>query len=80
MEKKEVEISHPLTVAGVTLIPVVSTSLNYRHSKRGASFWGTKQPIGVILVSPSGKRALRVSGEEVPLNELVQEVPPDTLG
>ncbi len=75
MEKKEVEIGNPVVIAGVTLIPVVSTSLNYWRSNRGISFWGIKQPFRVVVVSPSGKRAFRISGEEVSLDELIQEIP-----
>jgi len=75
MEKKEVEISNPVTIAGVTLIPVIKTSLNYWHSNRGVSFFSIKQPLNVIVVSPSEKRAFRITGEEVSLDQLIQEVP-----
>lgn len=68
-------VGEPVTIQGVTLIPVASTSLNYWRSNRGISFWGIKQPFRVVVVSPSGKRAFRISGEEVSLDELIQEVP-----
>ena len=74
-KKKEVEISNPVTIAGVTLIPVIKTSLYYWHSNRGVSFFSIKQPLNVIVVSPSGKRAFRITGEEVSLDQLIQEVP-----
>lgn len=75
MEEKEVEISNPVTIGEVTLIPVVSASLNYWHGKRGLFFFGVKQPLNVLVVSPSGKKALGISGEEVSLDQLIQEVP-----
>jgi len=75
MEKKEVGIGNPVTIAGVTLIPVTKVSLNYWHSNKGISFFSVKRPVGVIVVSPSEKRAFRISGEEVSLDELIQEVP-----
>jgi len=75
MEKKEVEISNPVTIAGVTLIPVTKVSLNYWRSNRGVSFFSIKQPLNVIVVSPSGKKAFRITGEEVSLEQLIQEVP-----
>jgi len=75
MEKKEVEIDNPVTVAGVTLIPVVKVSSNYWRRNSSLSFFGVKQPIGVVVVSPSAKRAFRMTGEEVPLDQLIQEVP-----
>ena len=75
MEKKEVGIGNPVAIAGVTLIPVTKVSLNYWHSNSGILFFGVKRPVGVIVVSPSEKRAFRISGEEVSLDELIQEVP-----
>ena len=75
MEKEEVEIDKAVKVAGVTLIPVTKVSLNYWHSNSGISFFGVKQPVSVIVVSPSAKKAFRVTGEEVSLYQLIQEVP-----
>ena len=73
--KKEVEISPPVTVAGVTLIPIAEVSLNYWRGSGGISFFGVKQPFGVVVVSPTVKTAFRVTGEEVPLAQLIEEVP-----
>ncbi len=75
MEKKEVEIGNPVTVAGVTLIPVIKVSLNYWRSNGSISFFGVKQPINVVVVSSSARRAFRITGDEVPLDQLIQEVP-----
>jgi len=75
MEKKEVEIGNPVKVAGVTLIPVAEVSLNYWGGKGSNSFFGVKQPVNVVVVSPSVKRAFRITGEEVSLDQLIQEVP-----
>ena len=75
MDKKEVAINNPVTVAGVTLIPIVKISQYYWQGNRGISFMGVKQPVSVIVVSPSAKRAFRMTGEEVPLDQLIQEVP-----
>ena len=75
MEKQEIEIGNPVTVAGVTLIPVIKISLNYWRRNGNRSFFGAKQPIGVVVVSPSAKRALRISGEEVRLDQFIQEFP-----
>jgi uncharacterized spore protein YtfJ len=75
MEKEEVKIDNPVAVGGVTLIPVAKVSLNCRHISGGISFFGAKQPVSVVVVSPSAKRAFRITGEEVPLDQLIQEVP-----
>ena len=76
MEKgKVVTIDNPVAIAGLTLIPVVEVSLNYWQANGITSFFGVKQPVAVILVSPSSKRAFRITGEEVSIGQLVQEVP-----
>ena len=75
MEKKEVKIDNTVAVAGVKLIPLAEVSLNYQQGKGHTSFLGIKQPVAIILVSPSTQRAFRINGEEVPLEQLTQEFP-----
>ena len=75
MEKKEVVIGTPVTVGGVTLIPVAKVSLNCWRGKGALSLFGVKQPIDIVVVSPSAKRAFSITGEEVSLDQLIQEVP-----
>ena len=75
MEKKEVEIGKPIEISGIKLIPVIEVSLRYWYRKGGISFLGIKQPLSVVVISPSGKKVFKVSGEEVPLDELMKEAP-----
>jgi len=75
MEKEEITIEAPVAVAGATLIPIVKTSLNSWHRKGRLSFFGTKQPVSVVVVSPKARRAFRINGEEVSLDQLTKEVP-----
>lgn len=75
MEKKEITISNPVTVAGMTIIPISRVSMNAGHGKRGAAFYGSIQPASVIIITPSGKRAFRINGEEVTLDQLAPEFP-----
>ena len=75
MEKEEISIEAPFAVAGVTLVPIVKASLNSWHSKGRLSFFGIKQPISVVVISPQAKRAFRIDGEEVSLDQLTEEVP-----
>ena len=75
MEKEEIRIEAPIAVAGVTLVPIAKASLNYWHGKGRLSFFGTKQPVSVVIISPQAKRAFRISGEQVPLDQLVKEAP-----
>jgi len=75
MEKKEVVIENPVVVAGITLVPVTQFSLNYYYGKHRLSCFGMKQPVGVVVVSPSTKRVFRITGEEISLEELITEAP-----
>ena len=75
MEKKEVRIENSVAVAGVTVIPVTKVSLNYWRSNSSISFFGVKQLVSVVVVSPLAKKAFRITGEEVSLDQLIQEVP-----
>ena len=74
MENREVVVERPVVISGVTLIPVVKVSMNC-HSGNGISFFGFKQPISVVLALPLMKRAFRITGEEIALEQLIQEVP-----
>ncbi len=75
MENQEIRIDNSLTVAGITLVPVVQITLSYWHGDSGISYFGAKRPIGVVVVSPSAKKAFRITGEEVPLDQFIREVP-----
>jgi len=75
MEKKEVAIGDPVVVAGVTLIPIAEVSSHYWCGNSGISFFGIKQPVDVVVISSSAKRAFKIDGEEVSLDQLIQEVP-----
>jgi hypothetical protein len=49
--------------------------MNHWHGKRGIACSGSRQPVGIILVTPSAKRAFRLTGEEITLDQLAQEIP-----
>ena len=73
MEKKEVALDNPVAIAGLTIIPVVQVLLNSWHTKDITSFFALKQPIAIIVVSTLAKRAFRITGEEVSMEQLLQE-------
>jgi len=75
MERKEVVVEDPVAVPGLTLLPVVQVLRNYWQANNRLSFFAVKQPVAVITVSPSEKRAFRISGEEVAIDQLIKEVP-----
>ncbi len=75
MEKKRVIIGGPIAIAGMTLILVTRLSFSCQPSGGGIFFSGTKQPVKVVVASPSAKQAFKVGGGEIPLDKLLQEVP-----
>ena len=75
MEEKKIVINKPVSVTGLTLIPVTQVSLGLWSARAGKAFLAIKQPIAVVVVSSQKNRAFRMTGEEVLLEELVQEYP-----
>ena len=75
MKKKLTRTYHTLPVMNLTLIPIVETLLGYWQDRAGVSVFATKQPIGVVVVSSSGKRVITVTGEELSLEQFFQEYP-----
>jgi hypothetical protein len=75
MEKKEITAVNPVSVGEITIIPVSRIKVSSRKGKRGIAFSGSKQPDSVIIASPSGRRAFRITGEEVSLDQITEEFP-----
>jgi uncharacterized spore protein YtfJ len=74
MERK-IGTEDAVTISGVTLIPVTKLSLNCQRIGNSISCFGTKQPSSVVVVSQTTRRAFNITGEEVSLDQLVQETP-----
>ncbi|MBM3148879.1 MAG: hypothetical protein FJ008_01360 [Chloroflexi bacterium] len=75
MESKEITVGEPIIIAGITIIPVITTLARCYRLNGSLSVFGRKQPIYTVLVNKTAKRAFRITGEEVPLARLVEEVP-----
>jgi uncharacterized spore protein YtfJ len=75
MEKKAVAIGDPVSVSGLTLIPVIQVLLNSWRGQRGASYFASKRPTAVVIISQATKRAFRITGEEISIDQLQQESP-----
>ena len=74
-EKKKIAAGSPVKLAGLTLVPIISTHLQHWRYGKSFSVFGSKQATGVIIVTPATTKALKVSGEEVTLEELKEECP-----
>lgn len=76
MEKtEEITAEIPATIAGVTFIPIVKVTSRCWHRKKAVSFYGIKQPLGVIVISPLFKKGFDISGEEVGMEHFMQVAP-----
>ncbi|MBM3167117.1 MAG: hypothetical protein FJZ94_06695 [Chloroflexi bacterium] len=75
MESKEITVAEPIVIAGTIIIPVITTSARCYRLNGSLSVFGSKQPTYTVLVSETAKRAFRITGEEIPLEQLIQEIP-----
>ena len=73
--EKIVTIEGPFVIGGVTLIAVVRSSLTCKCSDKGIWLFGIKFPIALVLISDSSKQAYRTNGEEVSIEQLMEENP-----
>jgi hypothetical protein len=75
MEKKRVISGSPVAIAGITLVLVTKLSLSCRPKGNSIFFFGLKEPVSFVVLSPSTKKAFEITGKEIPLDQLIQEVP-----
>jgi hypothetical protein len=74
MEKSITGLEKPISVPGCTIIPVWKVSLRYSFSA-GITIFGTKKAVAAVVIGPASKRALGIDGEEIPLDQLMRDVP-----
>ena len=46
-----------------------------RDVNRGIVCLGSKNLVGIVVVSPKEKRAISINGEEVPVHQYMEQVP-----
>ena len=65
----------PVTIAGITFVPVEKT--NVRASTLQRSFWlsGLKEPVAVVICQPNNAEAFDMLGHKLPLDDLLGDVP-----
>lgn len=67
MEVEKLRADEPFTIGDVTIIPISKVTSYSRSWGKCVFFLGKKNPEAIIIVDPSGTKALSISGEEVPL-------------
>ncbi len=75
MEKEEISAGERITVGQVTLVPILRTAAHCRMGSRGIIGSGSREVLGVVVLSPAGHRALNVAGESVPVEDYIRLVP-----
>ena len=75
METEEIKVGQHITVGEITLLPIIRTSVSCRDVSGGIVCSGSKNLIGIVIVSPKEKRAINVNGEEVPVHQYMELVP-----
>ena len=74
MEKSVVSLDKPISIRGLTIVPVVKLSTHYSFAA-GIAVMSTRQAVAAVIISPSQKKAFRTTGEEISLEQLVAEFP-----
>lgn len=72
---EELVADPPVAIGDLILVPLAKVSYTKRISGRSAIFIASKAPEAIVIVAPWGKKAILISGEEVPLEEIQKEVP-----
>jgi hypothetical protein len=71
----ELRIGMPLVTGKLTVVPVETVRWGSHSADTGFSVFGAKEAVAVVLVTDRETRALDLSGAEVKLAELIQDVP-----
>ena len=74
MEIEEVSAGQPITVGETKLLPIVRTFISCQNINRGIVCFGSKNPVGIVVISPKWKGAINVAGEEVPIDYYREQV------
>lgn len=75
MEKEEISVGKRITIGELTLVPILRTSVVCLSGRRGITGFGTKEVTGIAVVSPTGNRAISISGEEMLIERYTKQVP-----
>ena len=75
MEKEELGAGTPIRIGEVTLVPILRTAVVCLSGRRGVTGFGTREVVGIVVISPTGNHAISISGEEVPLDDYASRVP-----
>jgi len=75
LETQEVRAGERITIGGITLLPIINTSVRCLNVERGIVCYGSKTLDGIVVVSEKWTGAMNVAGEEVPVERYAEQVP-----
>ena len=75
MEIEKVRAGQPITVGETRLFPIIRTFISCQDINRSMVCFGSKSPVGIVVISPKWKGAINVAGEEVSIDHYTEQVP-----
>ena len=71
----ELRAGDPITVAGITLIPIERVRIHCEKQPYAYWFNATKEAVAVVICEREGPRILDVEAHQRPIDALITEVP-----
>jgi len=72
---EEVKAGQPIRVGEITLVPIERTFVTCVGMGGGAVVRGSKGLAGIVVVSGKNRYAIDLTGEEVPVDRCLKQVP-----
>jgi len=66
-------VGQPVIINGITIIPLEEVYLYCDKREDGIWAYASKQPVGVVVISPQFKLAIDIQGEKLDLNTCIQD-------
>ena len=75
MKIEEVKAGQPIRVGEITLVPIECSFVSWVGMEGGAVVRGSKGLAGIVVVSGENMYAIDLTGEEVPMDRYLKQVP-----
>jgi len=70
---KENRVGQPSTIGEIIIIPLEEIYLYCDKREDGIWAYASKQPVGVVVISPQFKLAIDIQGETLDINTCIQD-------
>jgi hypothetical protein len=70
---KENRVGQPSTIGEIIIIPLEEVYLYCDKREDGIWAYASKQPVGVVVISPQFKLAIDIQGGELDINTCIQD-------